>query len=538
MVDGPPSFEARAVCFLGSYVSYRFFRSPFVSRLSGFVFVISFMTLDAKTLAEVIRELRPLVGGRIQRIDLMAEREVVLEVRIPGRTVRLLASAEPGVGRVHVIPQRGVRQAPAGPLQGVLRQRLVGKVLTALSADGRTVVVAVPDMHLRIRLDGGRDAFRLLPGDSEGGRSHEGDGGPADAELNFPVSEAIARLYEARRPISGQLLLRQEMDNQLRRRKKKLERLFENLKQDRTRLTEMSERAREAELLKPLLSAIKRGQAFVDALDYVTGESVRVVLDPSLSAKDNMLRLFDRAKKGDRGRPRVEARLEETRLEIDALERALEALFAIDLGELADFAARIRPALLRGDGVAPHTVEGPLGADGRRPSRDRLKDAGRGPRAREGIDRWARRFVAKDGSEILVGRGAKENDRLTLSVARGNDLWLHARGTTGAHVVLRRRSASSQANAAGGSNVTGSLDASSASNASSSQNDALLDAANLAVHYSGLKTDSKAEVTVTEARNVRKNKGDPPGRVQVARSRTLLISPDSERIDRLFGRGR
>ena len=40
---------------------------------------------------------------------------------------------------------------------------------------------------------------------------------------------------------------------------------------------------------------------------------------------------------------------------------------------------------------------------------------------------------------ILVGRGAADNDALTLHVGRPHDLWLHARGVTGAHVIVPLR---------------------------------------------------------------------------------------------------
>ncbi len=42
-----------------------------------------------------------------------------------------------------------------------------------------------------------------------------------------------------------------------------------------------------------------------------------------------------------------------------------------------------------------------------------------------------------DGFEILVGRSARENDRLSLREARPTDLWLHAAGYAGSHVVVR-----------------------------------------------------------------------------------------------------
>lgn len=42
-----------------------------------------------------------------------------------------------------------------------------------------------------------------------------------------------------------------------------------------------------------------------------------------------------------------------------------------------------------------------------------------------------------DGFEILVGQSARDNDRLTFSVADPQDLWLHVAGTPGSHVLIR-----------------------------------------------------------------------------------------------------
>ena len=42
-----------------------------------------------------------------------------------------------------------------------------------------------------------------------------------------------------------------------------------------------------------------------------------------------------------------------------------------------------------------------------------------------------------DGFEILVGKGAHDNDELTFQVAKPLDFWLHAAGYAGSHVVVR-----------------------------------------------------------------------------------------------------
>ena len=50
-----------------------------------------------------------------------------------------------------------------------------------------------------------------------------------------------------------------------------------------------------------------------------------------------------------------------------------------------------------------------------------------------------RRYQSSDGYEILVGRTSKDNDNLTLRVAKSFDLWFHAADYPGSHVILRNK---------------------------------------------------------------------------------------------------
>jgi predicted ribosome quality control (RQC) complex YloA/Tae2 family protein len=47
------------------------------------------------------------------------------------------------------------------------------------------------------------------------------------------------------------------------------------------------------------------------------------------------------------------------------------------------------------------------------------------------------RIIVLEGFEILVGKSARDNDHLSLHIARPRDLWLHAHGFAGSHVVVR-----------------------------------------------------------------------------------------------------
>lgn len=42
-----------------------------------------------------------------------------------------------------------------------------------------------------------------------------------------------------------------------------------------------------------------------------------------------------------------------------------------------------------------------------------------------------------DGYTVYIGRSAAMNDILTTKIARPNDIWLHASGVPGSHVVIR-----------------------------------------------------------------------------------------------------
>lgn len=107
-----------------------------------------------------------------------------------------------------------------------------------------------------------------------------------------------------------------------------------------------------------------------------------------------------------------------------------------------------------------------------------------------------------NGFTILVGKGARENDELTLKYAKKDDLWLHAKDVSGSHVILKQQSNKPF------------------------PHDVIEKAAQLAAFYSKRKTDSLTPVIVTPKKFVRKPKGLPPGLVHVDKEDTILVSPN------------
>ncbi len=115
-----------------------------------------------------------------------------------------------------------------------------------------------------------------------------------------------------------------------------------------------------------------------------------------------------------------------------------------------------------------------------------------------------RLFTAASGASILVGKTAKDNQRLTFKLAGPEDFWLHALGVPGAHVILRndeRKKAPDRRD--------------------------LIQAAGVAAWFSEAKSQPVTDVQWTRRKYVRKLRGGPPGTVTVKRSETVRVRPSA-----------
>ena len=133
--------------------------------------------------------------------------------------------------------------------------------------------------------------------------------------------------------------------------------------------------------------------------------------------------------------------------------------------------------------------------------------ARRDSRAREtGQTAWAEggaplRLELSNGLTLLVGKNSRQNEEVTFRQASPNDLWLHARGVPGAHVIVK----------SGGRPVPDPV---------------LREAAALAAYYSQSREATSVPVDYTEQRYVRHIKGGGPGMVTYEREHTLHVAPE------------
>ena len=250
-----------------------------------------------------------------------------------------------------------------------------------------------------------------------------------------------------------------------------------------------AERVRQdGELLKSYLGQIRRGADSVEVQDWFEdGSPRRIALDPKRSPAQNLERLFARYQK-----------LVRSRAALDDEERLARSV----RDDLASLLARI-------DEADPVELE-----------REAIKARHLKPRQamshRDGPARTTRlpykRFVAVHGTEIRVGRNARDNDALCTRYARGNDLWLHTRDAPGSHVILRLERGREP------------------------DPEEVLDAAHLAIHFSPLKDAGRAAVHVARRKEVHKPRGAPAGLVTLSGGRTLDVRLEPQRLSRLMAR--
>jgi predicted ribosome quality control (RQC) complex YloA/Tae2 family protein len=112
------------------------------------------------------------------------------------------------------------------------------------------------------------------------------------------------------------------------------------------------------------------------------------------------------------------------------------------------------------------------------------------------------RTVLFEGFEVLIGRGAEDNDYLTFDVAKPHDVWMHvAGGTPGSHVIVRNPDKVDVPRAV------------------------IEMAAAAAAWYSKARGSPRVEVHVCRAGDVKKPRGAPAGLVEISKYKSVKVRP-------------
>ncbi|MDF0673691.1 MAG: NFACT family protein [Nitrospira sp.] len=478
------------------------------------------MALNASDLMQVLHEIAPVLRrGWFQKIHQPTARTLLFEVRVPGQTHRLLISCEPETTRLHLASHSPPNPPTPPPFCQFMRAHFQGARIDDIHqvANDRIVEIQITGKEgsrtILCELIGKKanilvlDAERRVLRDLAGQRALVGQpyAPPAIREIGqeraaarfsgiadslFPISAEIEAFYQnqdAAREVAQAKDLRIRF---LKKALKKQVRLLEAWRSDLSRATTYRDYARYGELIKAHLGAIAKGTDHIEMTDYFDDRlpTITIPLDPMKSAQGNMDDYFRKHRKFLAAERELRPRIERAEQDVCRIRQEIK-----DIEQGIWIPPAIPPSSLNARTIARSTSDKNHSTDAQR----------RGP---------FRRFTSTDGLSIFVGRNARENDELTFGLAKSDDLWLHARGTPGSHVVVRL------------------------SKGTDPPPETLRDAATLALLYSDLKKSGKGEVIYTRRKWVKKAKGQEHGAVVVTQEKSLFVSLDRHRLDQLKAR--
>ena len=466
--------------------------------------------MDDATIAAVVAEITPLIVGRGPgKIFQLSPYALAIDYGLRGDGY-LFFSVEPALPRMYLIKRR-VRDLEKQSLRlanfGLsLRKELAGTKLSSIQKtvsdrvvwfkySGRNEIDEPVDRSLVAQLTG-RSANLLLVNEEHRiiAQLREGQGKgqkvgetyqspPVRPTANKPdtnagrydksVSESLDEHYLAltakqasdSRLASARAQLRKEIS-----RRQKLQRQLQN---DLSAHANAENEKRVGDLLLANVATAKRRGATVVLTDYFADDApaIEIEIDESLTLAEEASRRFESYARSKRARKQIAARIETVKRELAELNTQLEDLQQNPLTADVPLAPASDRKRTPSDGVSKTRIPG------------------------------TRRYISSDGYEILVGRAARDNDNLTFKIAKPNDLWLHAADYSGSHVIVH--------------NAT----------RKDIPHRTLIEAAQLAAHFSQAKKDLKVDVHYTERKFLSKPKGAAPGLVRLLRFKNITVAP-------------
>jgi predicted ribosome quality control (RQC) complex YloA/Tae2 family protein len=242
---------------------------------------------------------------------------------------------------------------------------------------------------------------------------------------------------------------------------------------------------RDGELLTTFMAQVPRGAEHVELENYYEeNRPITIKLNPALTPNQNAQKYFQKYQKLKNAVKLIYDQIAEAKEEIAYLESVLAQL---EIAGPMDI----------------EVIKEELIASGYLKQKRNKKNRKQSPSKPE-------RFVASDGTEILVGKNNLQNDQLTLKQARKTDIWLHAKNIPGSHVIIKNDEPSEET---------------------------LLEAAELAAYFSKFRQSAQVPVDYVAVKHVHKPNGAKPGFVIYENQKTLFVTPEEEVVEQLRKNG-
>ena len=476
------------------------------------------LNVNEKTLGKISAELESeMLGQKFGKIFALARFRFAIDFRLPNSKY-LFVSIEPSAPRLYLI-QRRLRDLESqsknpSPFILLLRNKLANAVLEKIEKEeGERIIrfafsayneIGVPAEYALVFQLTGRSAnlFLLDANDFIIDALRENSGaGQEVAEKYAPplrtgesiqkrdeeffqqgdfqtLSEALDAYFQELESEKAFQAKAKAAQSKIVQEIKRREKLKKKLEQDLANHGDAETWKRFGDLILANLATAKRADGKVFVTDFYDEKlpTVEIEADENLSLTEAAEKFFKKYTKARNALEEISKRLEILGLEIEKLkidnERLSKAIREKDEDVLSEFSGE------KQDKKTPKSKE-----------KQTENFAG------------ARRYVSSDDFEILVGKGAKDNDFLTFRVAKSSDLWLHAADYPGSHVVVKNP------------------------NRKEIPLKTLIEAAQIAAFFSQAKTQSKVAVHYTQKKFVNKPKGAAAGLVSLASFKTLFVEP-------------
>ena len=208
---------------------------------------------------------------------------------------------------------------------------------------------------------------------------------------------------------------------------------------------------------------------------YDNNKEIHIPLDPTLDARENSKKYFERYGKLKRTAEALTIQLAESKARMDHLSSIQNSLdIAVDAEDLVQIREELEEYgfIKKGKGSKKQKVKS-------KPFH----------------------YISSDGFDMYVGKNNYQNDELTFKLATGNDWWFHAKGMPGSHVIVKAEN-------------------------KELPDSTFEEAGKLAGYYSKGKNADKVEIDYLQKKNVKKPNGAAAGFVVYYTNYSLTIHPD------------
>ncbi|MFA5834494.1 MAG: NFACT RNA binding domain-containing protein [Bacteroidota bacterium] len=288
----------------------------------------------------------------------------------------------------------------------------------------------------------------------------------------------IQKFISFERSTASFLQKKKEISSWLTKEKEKAERTTRSVESELGESSRSEQYELYANLIMAHLSSINKGTTSVQLTNLFSHDNtlITIPLDSSLSPQKNAEKYFEKAKKAKHAREETQKRLLLLKQRLTSVSDLLEKSNDInDSFSLKNFIQSY-------GGVAKE-----LGF---------MTD-----KEQEELPPF-KIFVVEGGFTVYAGKNSANNDLLTFRYAKPNDLWFHARGSSGSHVVLKLGSSQG-----------------------TPTKKAVEQAASIAAYYSKMKNAKHVPVAMTERKYIHKPKGAPAGTVALDKEKVIFVQP-------------